>query len=150
VSRARRAAGLVAACVVAGGLAGCAATPPLGTVERPEVYPDRTSALACWETFAWAWKTGDVEVLEQVTGGWLRWELDKQLEKNSREAVAEYYRGGARDLVVLEADWVHLGEALAYLHVVLSAAAVPRVEVDFALTARGLDDWVVTGRRSIR
>lgn len=143
---------LVAAAVVVA-LAGCSAV-PTGQPERPEIYPDRTTPEAAWQTYAWAWRTGDVTVLEQVLGGWLKNDLERELEENSREQVSAYYRRDTEDLVVDDARWIHKGPALAYLRVVLRSSAVPRVELDFAITGRGTarpsEDWVITGKRFIR
>lgn len=135
-------------------VSGCASAPPTGPIERPEIYPDRTSADAAWRTYLWAWRTGDVDVLEQVTGASLHSELRKQLEVNGREKTAEYYRKDAEDLVITESRWIHEGDALAYVRVVLRSSKVPRVEVDFALAGRGnvrpSENWVVTGRKPVR
>lgn len=134
-------------------LAGCSAV-PTGPFQEPEYYPDRTSPEAAWQTFTWAWKTGDVEVLQQVLGGWLRADLDKELARNGPDATAEYYRRDAVDVVVEDARWIDKGDALAYLRVVLRSSAVPRVELDFAFTGRGTsrpaEDWVVTGKKLVR
>lgn len=130
-------------------LAGCAGV-PTGPVERPDVYPDRTTPVAAWTTYAWAWRTGDVDVLEQVLGGWMRWRLDKELEQQPRDAVSAWYRKDAEELVVEDAEWMHDGEALAYLRVTLTSRATPRLELDLAITRRGVDDWAVTGLRKVR
>jgi hypothetical protein len=130
-------------------LAGCAGV-PMGPVARPEIYPDQTTPEAAWSTFAWAWSAGDVDALERVLGGWMKWQLGKELEKNARDAVSAWYRRDAEALVVEDAEWVHRGEALAYLRVVLSSRTIPRLELDFAITRRGMDDWLVTGRRKVR
>ncbi len=134
-------------------LGGCAAV-PTGRFEQPEIYPDRTSPEAAWQTFGWAWTTGDVEVLQQVLGGWLKSDLEKELAKNGPTATSLYYRRDAADVVVDDARWIEKGDAIAYLRVVLRSTAVPRVELDFAFTGRGTsrpsEDWVVTGKKLVR
>lgn len=133
--------------------AGCTSTPPTGPIEPPEIYPDRTTPESTWQTFTWAWKQGDVEVLRQVLGGFPKADLEAQLETNGPEKTAEYYRQGAQDLVVEDARWMHRGDAICYLRVVLTSTEVPRVEVDFALTGRGSrpsEDWVITGKKLVR
>jgi hypothetical protein len=129
-------------------LAGCAGV-PTGPAARPEVYPDRTSVDMAWQTFLWAWKLGDVDVLDQVTGWRMHAELRKQLETNGRDAVAAWYRDGAEELQVLEAEWTTRGEEMAYLRVVLSSKTVSRVEADFSFVERP-DGWVLTEKRSVR
>lgn len=133
-------------CVLQGG---CASGPRTGAPRPPTIYPDRTSAEAAWETFLWAWRAGDVEVLEQVTGWKLHHRLVEQIRVNGREAVADYYRTGAEDLRVEEARWTEEGQALAYLRVVVGSEAVPRAEVDFSFVRRD-DGWVLTERRVVR
>ncbi|MCO5170343.1 MAG: hypothetical protein M9894_28740 [Planctomycetes bacterium] len=134
-------------------VAGCSAV-PTGQPERPEIYPDRTTPEAAWQTYAWAWRTGDVDVLEQVLGGWLKNDLERELETYTREKVSDYYRRDTDDLVIDEARWIHKGQSLAYLRVVLRSSAAPRLELDFAITGRGTarpsEDWVITGKRRIR
>lgn len=133
--------------------AGCAGTPSTGPFEAPEIYPDRTTPESTWQTFTWAWRNGDLEVLRSVLGGWLKSDLEAEIQKNGAEKTAEYYRRDAQDLVVEDARWLHRGDAICYLRVVLSSAAVPRVELDFAFTGRGSrpsEDWVVTGKKLVR
>lgn len=134
-------------------LGGCTAV-PTGPFERPEIYPDRTSPEAAWRTFGWAWRTGDVEVLQQVLGGRLKSDITKELAKNGPEATSEYYRRDAQDVVVEEARWIEKGDAIAYLRVVLRSSAVARAELDFAFAGRGTsrpsEDWVVTGKKLVR
>lgn len=149
----RRPGGLLAPALVAVLLGGCSAV-PTGPFEQPEIYPDRTTPEAAWETFGWAWKIGDVVVLQQVLGGWLKSDLEKELAKNGPTATSLYYRRDAADVVVDEARWIEKGDAIAYLRVVLRSSAVPRVELDFAFTGRGTsrpaEDWVVTGKKLVR
>lgn len=148
-----RARALLAALGAALLLGGCTAV-PTGRFEQPDIYPDRTSPEAAWQTFGWAWTTGDVEVLQQVLGGWLKSDLEKELAKNGPTATSLYYRRDAADVVVDDARWIEKGDAIAYLRVVLRSAAVPRVELDFAFTGRGTsrpsEDWVVTGKKLVR
>jgi hypothetical protein len=140
---------LLALVAALGLLAGCTPSVPLGPIEKPEIYPDRTSPEASWSTYLWAWRTGDVEVLKGVLGLWLRHDLDKELERNGAPAVSEWYRKDADDLLVDSASWTSYGEALAYLRVVLKSHAVPRAELDFSFLRRP-DGWVVSGRRLLR
>lgn len=150
MSRARAALGALALTLL---VSGCSAV-PTGAFEQPDIYPDRTTPEAAWQTFGWAWRTGDVEVLQQVLGGWLKSDLEKELAKNGPTATSLYYRRDAADVVVEEARWIEKGDALAYLRVVLRSSAVPRVELDFAFTGRGSsrpsEDWVVTGKKLVR
>jgi hypothetical protein len=144
----------LAALLIAILLGGCASAPPTGPIERPDIYPDRTSADAAWRTYLWAWKTGDIDVLLQVTGFKLHSDLKKELEVNGRERTAQHYRGGMDDVVIREARWMHQGDALAYVRMVLAGSAVGRAEVDFSLVGRGnmrpSEDWVVTERKKVR
>lgn len=148
----RVARGLVVA-LVALSVGGCAGTPPTGPIEPPEIYPDRTTPESAWQTFTWAWQQGDLEVLKSSLGGWLKADLEAEIAKNGPAKTADYYRRDAQDLVVEDARWLHRGDAICYLRVVLVSRAVPRVEVDFALTGRGSrpsEDWVVTGKKLVR
>jgi hypothetical protein len=127
--------------------AGCSAI-PLGPVQEPEYYPDRTTHEAAFATFLWAWHTGDVGVLRVVTGGWFRKELEDAIKANGVEAVAAHYRKD--DLVVQELEWKDVKDSLAYLRVVLSTRSVARAELDFTLLNRPGDAWVVTGKKLLR
>lgn len=139
---------LLAAALVCAPL-GCGSVPALGPVERPEIYPDRTEHDAALATFLWAWHTGDIDALDQVLGAWLHHDLELQLEKNGRDAVSEFYRRGAERLTLLELDWEHVGDALAYARIVISAASLERAELDISLLRRP-DGWVVSGKRRRR
>jgi hypothetical protein len=128
-------------------LAGCTSAPPQGPVGQPARYPDRTSALATWETYVWAWREGDVDVLEQVYGLQMQVRLQKEIEVNGREETGAWYRRGAQELDVREAEWVHPGEQLSYLRVVM-AGANGETELDFSFLKRA-DGWVITGQRQV-
>jgi hypothetical protein len=92
----------IAALVVS--LAACAQAPAT-EVREPRPYPDRTSPERTWETYLWAWRQGDVRILEQTYGLWMRHELARQLEAQGAAKVAEWYRRDARDMQVEEARW---------------------------------------------
>ena len=53
-------------------LAGCAVDLRRGPVVQPAIYPDRSTADGAWETFLWAWRQGDVDVLQEVSGWRMR------------------------------------------------------------------------------
>lgn len=127
--------------------AGCSVI-PLGPVQKPEIYPDRTTHEATFASFLWAWNTGDVAVLRLVGGGWFRSELEKMIEAQGVEAVAAHYRKD--DLSVEELEWKDERETLAYVRVVLSSRTVPRAELDFTLLNRPGDGWVVTTTKFLR
>jgi hypothetical protein len=142
-----RTLGALLVALVAGG---CTSTPSTGAFERPEIYPDRTTPLSAWQTYSWAWKTGDIDVLQQVTGGFERAELDAYVKVNGREATAEWYRKGMDDALIDEARWIHHGDRLAYLRIVLRSSAYPRQEIDVAISGRGSEDWLITRRKLVR
>jgi len=110
-------------------LAGCSAV-PLGPIEKPEQYPDKHTTESTWRIYIWAVQAGDLEVLEQTTGGVAREELDLQVKRNGREATAAWYaRSGA--LRVEEAEWLDQGKATARLRAVLASDKVARAEAVF-------------------
>lgn len=129
-------------------LAGCASAPAV-RVERPATYPDRTAPGACWETFLWAWRTGDVPVLEQTYGLWLREDLVRQVEAQGRARVSEWYRKDAARLVIEDARWDRQTEVLAYLTARLGRAGEQPGEVRFAFMRRD-DGWCLDGRKTLR
>ncbi|MBL4850062.1 MAG: hypothetical protein JKY65_31420 [Planctomycetes bacterium] len=119
-----------------------------GALERPEYYPDRTSADAAMATFLWAWHEGDLEVLDQVLGMWLHKELEEFLNRNPKEEVVDYYRKGAEGLEIRDYDWKKTGDEIHYLRMVLATDEVDRFELDFALYRFPLG-WVVTGQKLV-
>ncbi len=119
-----------------------------GPVERPDYYPDRTSADTAMATFLWAWHEGDLATLDQVLGMWLHKELAEFLKKQDKESVADYYRKGAQGLEVLDYEWKKQGEEIHYLRMVLKTSDVARFELDFALYRFPLG-WVVTGQKLV-
>ena len=128
--------------------AGCTAAPAT-EVERPQFFPDRTTANACWETFLWAWRTGDTKVLEQTLGLWLHEELVRQLETQGKARVSEYYKKDAQGLVIDDAHWDRHSDLLAYLTARLRKPGEAPVEVRFALLRRD-DGWCVDGKKTLR
>lgn len=129
------------------GLLGCGSL-QTGPVERPDYYPDRTSADAAMATFLFAWREGDLETLDQVLGMWLHKELTEFLKKQDKAAVADYYRKGAQGLTVLDYEWKKEGDEIHYLRAVLQTEEVARFELDFALYRFPLG-WVVTGQKLV-
>lgn len=129
--------------------AGCAGGPSPGPVTRPEPYPSAGSAEEAFATFLWAWKRGDLDVLEGHLGAWLLQELQQKLETEEREAVAAWYRAGAEHLELREIDWTHRGDSLAYVRVVLAGEGLSPKALDFSLLRRP-DGWVVSGKRLLR
>lgn len=125
--------------------AGCSS--PATRIERPEIFPDRGSPDAVWRSFLWAWKTGDVDALSMVYGGWMHEELVRQVEKNGRPAVSEWYKKDATALVIQDARWARRSDALAYVEVRLSAGAEP-LDVVFSMVRRD-DGWVVTNKKPL-
>lgn len=131
-------------------LAACGTIPPQGPVEAPAIYPDQTEPELAFQSFLWAWHTGDVEALEHLLGAWLRHDLRERIAvAEAPDEVAGYYREGAQELTLHEVEWTHRGEALAYVRVVLSAAGVDRAELTFGLVKRP-DGWAVTGQKLLR
>ncbi len=128
-------------------LGACSSAPT--RVERPGIYPDRTTADACWSTFIWAWRTGDVKVLEQTYGLWLKEELTAQIEKQGTARVSDWYKNDAEGLEVESASWDKKGDLLAYLTARLSKPGEPPIEVRFAFMKRD-DGWCVDGRKTLR
>jgi len=137
----------LAVCLVA--LAGCAGGPSPGPITRPEPYPSARSPEEAFATFLWAWKRGDLDVLEGYLGAWLRQELKEKLETEDRAAVSAWYREGAEHLELREIDWTHRGDSLAYVRVVLAGGGLSPTALDFSLLRRP-DGWVVSGKRLLR
>lgn len=129
-------------------LAGACSSAPT-RVERPGFYPDRTTPDACWATFLWAWREGDVAVLEQTYGLWLKEELARQLETQGRAKVSAWYKKDAQGLEVTEARWDKRSELLAYLTARLEKPGEPPLEVRFAFMKRD-DGWCLDGRKTLR
>jgi hypothetical protein len=127
-------------------LAGCASDPPTGPAEQPEAYPDLTTPDAAWRTYVYAWARGDLDVLGRVTGGMVRVEHERRIEKNGRERTAEWYRADPPE--VLEAEWHALGKAKAFLDVALRSPRIARLELHVALTHEPGRGWLVTGLQS--
>lgn len=119
-----------------------------GPVQKPEYYPDRTSAGDAMATFLWAWHEGDIQTLDEVLGMWLHKELAEYLKKQDKEEVAAYYRNGADGLEILDYDWKKEGQEIQYLRMVLRTKEVERFELDFALYRFPLG-WVVTGQKLV-
>lgn len=136
-----------ALCAALLGLGGCGGL-ARGPVEPPDYYPDRTTPAETMRTFLWAWKQGDVTVLDQVLGMWLHKELSELIKKQGVEAVGDYYRKGAEDLAVLDYEWKKEGDEIHYLRIVLATKPVQRLELDFALYRFPLG-WVVTGQKLV-
>jgi hypothetical protein len=128
-------------------LAGC--TAPATAVERPRVYPDRTTPDATWRTFLWAWRAGDVPVLEQTYGLWLREELVRQVETQGRAAVSDYYKKDAKAVVIEDARWERRSDETAYLLARLGRTGEVPLEVRFAFLRRD-DGWCIDGRKTLR
>jgi hypothetical protein len=126
---------------------GCG-TIPLGPVQQPEIYPDRTTHESALASFFWAWHTGDVKVLSQVLGAWPLKNLQERLESTGKTKTSEYYRRDADPMTVDEVEWTAEREALAYVRVVLHPGG-KRVELDISLLRRP-DGWVVTAQRLLR
>lgn len=139
------------ACAAALLLAACGTVPPEGPVERPAIYPDQTEPELAFQSFLWAWHTGDVDALERLLGGGLRRRLREQLAAadGEREAVAAFYREDAQDLRLDKVEWTLRGEDLAYVRIVLSSGQVDRAELIFGLFNRG-GRWVVSGDKLLR
>lgn len=134
---------LLAALLVA---TGCASDPPTGPAERPPAYPDLTTPDAAWQSYLHAVREGDLDVLARVTGGMVRVEHDRRVEKNGREATAAWYRADPPE--VLEAEWHALGQAKAFLDVALRSPRLERLELHVALTHQPGRGWLVTGLQS--
>jgi hypothetical protein len=128
-------------------LIGCSTAPT--NVERPKIYPDRTTPDACWSSFLWAWRQGDVKALQQCYGLWLREELVAQVTKQGEARVSAWYRSGAKDLAVDEAAWDKKSELTAYLTATLSKPGEQPVEVRFAFMKRD-DGWCLDGKKTLR
>jgi hypothetical protein len=126
---------------------GCSTAPT--RVERPGIYPDRTTPDVCWSTFLWAWRTGDVKVLQQTYGLWLREELTEQVKVQGPEKVSAWYRKDAEGLEVDSAKWDKKGDLIAYLTARLVKPGEPPVEVRFAFMKRD-DGWCLDGRKTLR
>ena len=125
---------------------GCSAEEPKTEIAAPTPYPDCTTPEACWETFLWAWRNGDVTDLEQIYGLYMLPELKAQIEKQGAEKVSEWYRKGAEDLVIQDAHWDKQGEGLAYLTAHLGRPGEVPKEVTFSFVRRGEFGWCVTGK----
>ena len=131
----------------AGSVAGCSGI-QLGPVQQPEVYPDKSSPPAVFNTFLWAWHTGDVDVLRRVLGLLLLADLSQRSKTQNDKEISAWYRRGAQNLRVIEADWNKRGEALAYLRVLLGVDG-EELSLDFSFLRRPTG-WVVSGRRILR
>jgi len=127
---------------------GCVSAPST-EVDRPKIFPDRTTPDACWRTFVWAWRSGDTAVLEQTYGHWLREELLRQIEVQGRAKVSDYYRKDAQGLVIEDAHWDRQSELLAYMTARLGKPGAPPIEVRFAFLKRD-DGWCIDGRKTLR
>jgi hypothetical protein len=137
----------VALLLIALVLCGCG-TIPIGPVQRPEIYPDRTTHQSALTSFLWAWHTGDVKVLLGVLGAWPLKDLLNRLEASSEEETSEFYRRDADPMSVAEFEWKSERDALAYSRIVLHLGS-KRIELDISLLRRP-DGWVVTAQRLLR
>jgi hypothetical protein len=126
-------------------LAGCASAAT--EVRKPPIYPDRASPETAWESFLWAWRNGDVDSLELVFSLWMKEDLDRQIEKNGKAAVSEWYRRDTDGLVIEEAKWVKRTNDLAYLDVRLGTTGGP-LDVRFSFLKKD-DGWTVSGRKPL-
>lgn len=125
--------------------AGCATAAT--ELRKPDVYPDRASPETAWESFLWAWKNGDVEALRLIFSLWMKEDLERQLEKNGKQATSDYYRRDTDGLVVEDAKWVKRTNDLAYLDARLRAPTGP-LDVRFSFLKKD-DGWTVSGRKPL-
>jgi hypothetical protein len=144
----RFARALALAALALGAPIGCAASPATEVV-LPRPYPDRTTPEHCWETYLWAWRTGDVAALEQTYGLWMRHELLRQIDAQGRTKVSEWYRKDADAIVIEDARWDKSDEVLAYLTVRLGRHGEVPTEVRFAFLRRD-DGWCVSALKTLR
>lgn len=140
----RRSAALLGALL----LAGCSGL-RTGPVARPDPYPDRTTPASAWHTFLWAYQSGDVPILGEVSAWNEARELKEALAQRGPEGTAAWCREAAADLAVIEAEWTTQGEELAYLRAVVSSRQTARTEWKVALLRRP-DGWAVSDRRLVR
>jgi hypothetical protein len=124
---------------------GCTSAPATD-VHRPRGYPDRATPEATWETFLWAWRTGDVDAMSGVVSLWLKEDIDRKIEKNGKPAVSDWYRRDADHLSIAFARWAKRTDDLAYLDARFVRPGELPFDVRFSFLRRD-DGWTVSGNK---